>query len=411
MAATARENAAKLKQRQQDFHIIGWDPSSVYVKRQNLLKICVGTLFYPQICRGNPLSPSEFSSFPDPTHQALIEGLDDHKLVLECAFAVLYASHRYQNPIPFNVYSQNHFLTLLCHTLLRLPTTTLAPSKMLEVKVPTVVDDTHLVREETFAIFSSVPSPNTTPTDPSMPSEWKQTPRRPTTDSARQLPFHTPNEMKIWLTKMELADQYTFTPLPSDPVRPMVPIDAAKEVKQVLTDAATFKTTYDNALSSREAEGSLSGSTMSQGIGKRVPWCMYKAIYRDGAKERYAVFYKATTRKRIERRSLASGPNRGAVNITHDVLNIAPVHRVCEEVTGTPLEPEDAPKGIFTEQQGHLLNLQLKNEWPMKEIAGKFSDTLIEFVKHCVQRGTLGADPCSLKGVWDGFIPWMTQEI
>ncbi|KIM21658.1 hypothetical protein M408DRAFT_29362 [Serendipita vermifera MAFF 305830] len=158
-------------------------------------------------------------------------------------------------------------------------------------------------------------------------------------------PFITPNEMKIWLTKMELADQYSFTPLHRDPVRPMVPIDAAKEVKQVLTDAATLKTTYDNALSSREAEASLSGSARSQGISKRVPWYASRFL-----SSTTVAFYKATTRKLIERRSFASGPNRRAVNITHDVLNIVPAHWVCEEITVIPLKSEDAPRGSFIER-------------------------------------------------------------
>ncbi|KIM21654.1 hypothetical protein M408DRAFT_333328 [Serendipita vermifera MAFF 305830] len=234
-------------------------------------------------------------------------------------------------------------------------------------------------------------------------------------------PFITPNEMKIWLTKMELDEQYSFEPLPSNPVRPVASVNTAKGVKQVLTDATTFKTTYTKALTFLTRGRGFFIGFDDEPRHQQARTMMYKAIYRDGAKERYAEFYKATTRKLIERHSFASGPNRRAVNIAHDVLNIVPVHWVCEEITGIPLKSEDAPRGIFTEQQVYgmlatmftfiFLNLQPENEWPLTENAGKFSDTLIEFVKHRVQRYSGGGSMFSLKGVWDGFIHWRTQEV
>jgi linoleate 10R-lipoxygenase len=51
--------------------------------------------------------------------------------------------------------------------------------------------------------------------------------------------------------------------------------------------------------------------------------------------EQYAEFYQATTRKLIERRTFVTGSNKRAVNIVRDVLNIVPVHWVCEEVVST----------------------------------------------------------------------------
>lgn len=48
--------------------------------------------------------------------------------------------------------------------------------------------------------------------------------------------------MKKWLTEMRLADQYSFKPLPSDPIRPVVPINTVQGVKAVLGDVGTFRT-------------------------------------------------------------------------------------------------------------------------------------------------------------------------
>lgn len=64
---------------------------------------------------------------------------------------------------------------------------------------------------------------------------------------------------------------------------------------------------------------------------------MTKVIYRDGAMERYAEFYRTTTRSLIERRSFSSGRNKRAVNIVRDVINIVPVHWICEEIVSAYL--------------------------------------------------------------------------
>ena len=61
-------------------------------------------------------------------------------------------------------------------------------------------------------------------------------------------PFVTPKEMKKWLTNMELADQYSFEPLPSEPVRPVVSVNTVAGVSHVLKDMKTFNTTYSEAL-------------------------------------------------------------------------------------------------------------------------------------------------------------------
>lgn len=86
-----------------------------------------------------------------------------------------------------------------------------------------------------------------TPTDLSTPS-------KPAYDAAKyNLPFHsfpfiTPKEMEHWLTKMELADQYTFTAPVIKPLRPVVTVHSSAAVAHVLNDASTFGTMYSDAL-------------------------------------------------------------------------------------------------------------------------------------------------------------------
>jgi linoleate 10R-lipoxygenase len=59
---------------------------------------------------------------------------------------------------------------------------------------------------------------------------------------------------------------------------------------------------------------------------------MRRAIYRDGALAKYAEFYAEHTRELIKLRSFQTGPGKRAVNIVRDVINIVPVHWVCEEI-------------------------------------------------------------------------------
>jgi hypothetical protein len=63
-------------------------------------------------------------------------------------------------------------------------------------------------------------------------------------------PFVTPKEMGYWLTKMNLKHKYSFDPLPSAPIRPVVSINSAKGVIRVLNDMKTFKTIYSEGMRS-----------------------------------------------------------------------------------------------------------------------------------------------------------------
>ena len=54
--------------------------------------------------------------------------------------------------------------------------------------------------------------------------------------------------MKIWLTKMNLVDQYHFNALPDNPIPPVVTINTAKGVASVLGDVGTFRTVYSGAI-------------------------------------------------------------------------------------------------------------------------------------------------------------------
>jgi linoleate 10R-lipoxygenase len=56
--------------------------------------------------------------------------------------------------------------------------------------------------------------------------------------------------MKHCLTKMNLVDKYSFTPLPSVPIRPVLSINSARGVTQVLNDMKTFHTVYSERMRS-----------------------------------------------------------------------------------------------------------------------------------------------------------------
>jgi cytochrome P450 len=54
--------------------------------------------------------------------------------------------------------------------------------------------------------------------------------------------------MERWLIKMDLKKNYNFTRLPSDPIRPVVPVNTAQGVGYVLNDPKTFSTVYSDPM-------------------------------------------------------------------------------------------------------------------------------------------------------------------
>ncbi|CAG7848099.1 Psi-producing oxygenase A AltName: Full=Fatty acid oxygenase ppoA; Includes: RecName: Full=Linoleate 8R-lipoxygenase; Includes: RecName: Full=9,12-octadecadienoate 8-hydroperoxide 8R-isomerase [Serendipita indica DSM 11827] len=217
-------------------------------------------------------------------------------------------------------------------------------------------------------------------------------------------PFFTPPEMKHWLTEMKLIQNYNVDRPSSDPVRPTQSINSAQGIDRVLKDMSTFNTVYGDSI-----------RYLSNGYGFFLAFdeepkhrdarrLMHAALYRDGAMKKYAEFYQREATRLIRLRSFETGPKSRGVNIVRDVINIVPVHWVSEELAGLPLKSEEAPRGLFTEQEMYgmfacvftfiFLNIEPSNDWPLRQNSLKFSEIITGFVKARLQKiageGSLG---------------------
>ncbi|CAG8505142.1 15835_t:CDS:10 [Acaulospora colombiana] len=232
---------------------------------------------------------------------------------------------------------------------------------------------------------------------------------------------YTPREMERWLTKMDLKQNYKFAKLPSDPIRPVQAIDTAKGVAFVLNDLKTFSTVYSDGMKALTKGYGFFLAFDDEPRHGNLRSMMRRALYRDGALPKYAEFYGEHTRELIKLRSFQSGPGKRAVNIVRDVINIVPVHWVCEEIAGLPLKSEKAPGGIFTEQEVYnmiaciftfiFLNHAPENDWPLRTNSLSFADKFLKFIKARLAKVSGGGFSLSVDGIRDSIIHYITHEV
>ncbi|PVF94289.1 heme peroxidase [Serendipita vermifera] len=233
-------------------------------------------------------------------------------------------------------------------------------------------------------------------------------------------PFVTPKEMERWLIKMDLKQNYKFAKLPSDPIRPVVSVNTAQGVGFVLNDLRTFSTVYSDGMKYLTKGYGFFLAFDDEPRHQNLRSMMRRALYRDGALPKYAEFYGEHTRELIKLRSFQSGPGKKAVNIVRDVINVVPVHWVCEEIAGLPLKSEKAPAGIFTEQEVYnmiaciftfiFLNHYPENDWPLRTNSLSFAEKLLQFIKARLAKVS-GGFSLSVDGIRDSIIHYITHEV
>ncbi|KAG8813511.1 hypothetical protein FRC19_002379, partial [Serendipita sp. 401] len=231
-------------------------------------------------------------------------------------------------------------------------------------------------------------------------------------------PFVVPPEMEHWLTKMNLHQRYTFNRPPKGPVTPVIPIVSAAGVQSVLQNPTVFKTMHLGSAQHLVDGSFFCFDNEPRHINARN--MVGNALTRTGAMDNYAKYFREHTRRLLKLRSFRSGPNRYAVNIVRDVINVIPIHWICEEIAGIPLKSEEAPRGIYTEQEVYemvttiysfvFINNDNSEDWPLREHSTVYAKILVEYIQNRLQASG-NHRMLSIRGIKDLISHLFTQEI
>jgi cytochrome P450 len=231
-------------------------------------------------------------------------------------------------------------------------------------------------------------------------------------------PFVVPPTMEHYLIKQGVAHKYNFK-RPKHIHEP-VAVNTFQGVKQVLGDMRIFRTTYSQSMNDlTKGHGFfLAFDEPSKHRAERV--MMYRALYSPGALDHYAGFYGSTTARLIGLKSYESRKGTMNVDIVRDVINLVPVHWICEEVAGIPLKSDLAPHGIHTEQEVYqmitvvftfiFLNVDPVHSWVLRENALKVATILQGYIKARLQKVAAGNSLFSLSGLRDSVTHWLTGQ-
>ena len=151
--------------------------------------------------------------------------------------------------------------------------------------------------------------------------------------------------MEKHLCNMGILKRYKTLPPPTAPIPHGQSVNTLKGVQRVLKDMGTFKTTY------AETVGYLSNGygfilafdeSAKHAAARQL---LGRALWTSRRMEEWAQMYERTARDLIEDRTwlLPSVGRRGGtacVDIVRDVLNIVPVHWVCERIVSTALRDQ-----------------------------------------------------------------------
>lgn len=159
----------------------------------------------------------------------------------------------------------------------------------------------------------------------------------------------TPEHMKGILYKHGIADRYSF----NRPISTHAPlqVEAFPAVSDFLgRSAKDFKTSY-----ARRARDLLHGrgylTTIDDVSNHRSSRHITKALFHHGDSTQACRQIEFCIRSLLHNKSFGLVENTiGNIDIVKDVLNLAPIHWIAEEI-GLPLKTGERPRGVVFEQQ------------------------------------------------------------
>lgn len=169
-------------------------------------------------------------------------------------------------------------------------------------------------------------------------------------------PFVIPSRNKKILTKLNIADQYSW----QRPVRipSSIFINSYDACTSILDNKKDFKVTWGEAIKflmqndGKEygADFMLSGDAPVHARSREI---MDKALHQDGWDKEVRAFYENITLQLLHEKSYKiAGVNQ--VDIVRDIGNIANVH-FAAEVFLYPLKTKENPRGVYSENELYTL--------------------------------------------------------
>ncbi|KAH9475928.1 Linoleate 10R-lipoxygenase [Psilocybe cubensis] len=224
-------------------------------------------------------------------------------------------------------------------------------------------------------------------------------------------PFLVPSFMKENLEKTNptLAPKYNWT-RPRAPA-PLLVIDTFDGVKQVLEDSGSFMAAYDSRLF-KVAEPLLAPNlapkhTLEEEEKAQIALDAAKKTFDAGVltvsrnvfskpDPNFAEYFASHTSALIHEKFWSNGRSTAYVDIVRDVINLLPVHWICEEIAGLPLKSGLNPRGIWYEQETcerfeHIaryvyFNFDPVNDWKLREESQKDFQRIVAVVEAHVDR-------------------------
>nr|GAT46932.1 heme peroxidase [Mycena chlorophos] len=175
-------------------------------------------------------------------------------------------------------------------------------------------------------------------------------------------PFFTPQKMRTSLTKLKLADQYTFTRPIAVPITTVLNNFAA--IDFVFKDPKTFPTPYDLSKLGNGYGFMLAFDTPAKHDPDyaRAAHALYPNAE---AMKEYSTWYAGMLRDLLKQHTWRTKDSpRNFVDITRNVINLAGVHWATDKLCGITLKTPATPKGLYTEQEMYdMFALLCKEFW------------------------------------------------
>ncbi|KAJ7705297.1 heme peroxidase [Mycena rosella] len=172
-------------------------------------------------------------------------------------------------------------------------------------------------------------------------------------------PFLDPVYMRDHMraTKPELADKYTWT-RPEPPVAEVPVVVSTKEgVREVLENEVTFPSGYAKRLEAVTGRRDIDHAFVNRLLLENV--------------DQWTEYFAMETERLIKTCSLDHVGKAGTVlyvDIVRDVINMLPVHWICEQIAGLPLKDAQKQYEQFADVCRYVfLNSEPSNDWRLRE--------------------------------------------
>ncbi|KAJ6567751.1 heme peroxidase [Mycena vulgaris] len=197
-------------------------------------------------------------------------------------------------------------------------------------------------------------------------------------------PFLDPKYMRehMQANMPKLAEKYIWTRPVLPAAEDVVVVNTADGVRAVLNDQETFPSGYSERLEAvtgrRDVDHRFVKEILSQDTGS------------------WATYFAQETERLIEKRSLDHIGKAGTVmyvDIVRDVLNVLPVHWICQQIAGLPLEDdlkdEQRQYELFSDICRYIfLNSEPSSDWRLRESSVKTFEEFKKVVTGHLRRGS-----------------------